>query len=327
VLIVGTGGTIHSFGAHSLDLYNYGGTGQKLEIEDLVERFAEVHQFADVIPLTQRKGGSPSITPSDWLDLVRFIHRSVEELAPVTGIVVTHGTASLEETAYFLNLTLKVDVPVILTASQRPPSALSSDAGLNFVNAVRAAVSPDARGLGVVVLLNDEIQAAREVTKGSTYRLETFQSRDLGMLGYADADAVVIYRRPARRHAPDTEFEVEGLTALPRVGVAYCHVGADGIPIDAMVDAGVRGVVMAGFAPGGFTPDQERAVKRARERGVLVVLSCRAGSGRVLDSNHMRELDVVAADNLNPQKAAILASLALTVSSEPDDFRRMCREY
>jgi L-asparaginase len=327
VAIIGTGGTIQSVGAHSLDLHNYGRSGPMMEIEHLIESVPEVSQIADVTTATLRAGPSPAITSRDWLKLNDLVHQIAEEQAPVDGIVITHGTASLEETAFFLNLTLKVEVPVVFAASQRPFSALSTDAGLNLVNAVRTAASPEARGLGVLVMLNDEIQPARDVTKGSTLRLETFQSRDLGMLGYADPDGIVIYRRPARRHAPDTEFDVRGLDSLPRVDVAYSYIDADGAAIDAFVAAGARGIVVAGFAPGGVTPDQDRALADAREQGILVVQSCRAGSGRVLDTERLKEKDIVAADNHNPQKARILAMLALTRSGDPKEFQRIAREY
>lgn len=298
-----------------------------MEIEQLIESVPEVSRVADVVTSTLRAGPSPAITSRDWLKLNELVHQTAEEQAPLEGIVITHGTASLEETAFFLNLTVKVDVPVVFAASQRPFSALSTDAGMNLVNAVRTAASREARGMGVLVMLNDEIQPARDVTKGSTLRLETFQSRDLGMLGYADPDDIVFYRRPTRRHAPDTEFDVRGLTELPRVDIVYSYIDADGTAIDALVGAGAKGIVMAGFAPGGVTPDQDRALAEAREQGVLVVQSCRAGSGRVLDTERLKEKDIVAADNLNPQKARILAMLALTVSSDPEAFKRLAREY
>ncbi len=202
VAVIGTGGTISGVGRHSLDLYEYMDFGRRQEADELVARFAEVSAAADVIPVRFRAISSAAVSTSDWLALNEAVHEVVTREG-VDGVVITHGTATLEETAYFLNLTLKVGRPVVLVGSQRPSNALSSDAGMNLLNAVRVAVAPEAVGLGVLVLLNDEIQAAREVSKTSTYRLETFQSRDLGMLGYADPDGrVVIYRCPARRRAP-----------------------------------------------------------------------------------------------------------------------------
>src|SRR5215510_1619874 len=200
-----------------------------------------------------------------------MVHRAVAS-ERADGVVLTHGTATLEETAYFLNLVLKTDVPVVVVGSQRPANMISSDAAMNLLGAVRTAGSRDARGLGVLVLLNDEIQAAREVTKASTARLETFRSPDLGMLGYADADGcVAIYRRPARRHTPDTEFDVRGRRDLPRVDIAYSYAGADGAAIEAFVAAGARGIVTASLAPGANTTAELEALRAARARGVLIV--------------------------------------------------------
>src|SRR3989449_9527986 len=182
---------------------------------------------------------SAAIGPSDWLALDAAVHEAVSREAPLDGVVITHGTATLEETAYFLNLTLKVDPTVVLVGSQRPATGLSSDAGLNLLNAVRVASAREARGLGVLVLLNDEVQAARDVTKSSTLRLETFRSPDLGMLGYADPDGrVAIYRRPSRRPAPGTEFDGRGGAGRPRGDSAASYAGADRAAIRAFVAAG-----------------------------------------------------------------------------------------
>jgi L-asparaginase len=180
----------------------------------------------------------------------------------------------------------------------------------------------------VLVVLNDEIQSAREVTKTSTLRLETFRSADVGMLGYADPDGrVAIYRRPARRHAPATEFDVSGRRELPRVDIAYSYAGGDGAAIQAFVAAGARGIVSASLAPGMNTSGENEALLEARRRGVLVVLSSRAGSGRVLPRAVLRDRGFVVADNLLPQKARILAMLALTRTDDPAEVQRMFDEY
>jgi L-asparaginase len=180
----------------------------------------------------------------------------------------------------------------------------------------------------VLVLLNDEIQSARDATKSSTLRLEAFRSHDLGMLGYADPDGrVAIYRRPARRHAPDTEFDVRGRTELPRVDIAVSYAGADGAAIRAFVAAGARAIVSAALPPGVVTPAETEALLEARRRGVLVVMSSRAGSGRVLPRTSLLGQGLVVADNLTPQKARVLAMLALTRTNDPADVQRMFDEY
>jgi L-asparaginase len=180
----------------------------------------------------------------------------------------------------------------------------------------------------VLVLLNDEIQAAREVTKTSTLRLETFRSPDVGMLGYADPDGrVAIYRRPARRHAPTTEFDVHGRRDLPRVDIAASYAGADGAAIRAFAAAGARAIVSASLAPGVTTPAESEALLEAHRQGILVVVSSRAGSGRVLPRTVLREQGFVVADNLNPQKARVLAMLALTRTDDARGVQRMFDEY
>src|SRR6185295_744709 len=172
VALIGTGGTISSIGRDSLDVWEYMDTARKAEPDELLQRFPEVAAAAEIVPVKYRAVGSTAIGPADWLALVSTVHDALAREAPLNGVVITHGTATLEETAYFLNLTLRVDTTVVVVGSQRPASGLSSDAGLNLLNAVRVAGAPEARGLGVLVLLNDEIQAAREVSKTSTLRLE-----------------------------------------------------------------------------------------------------------------------------------------------------------
>jgi len=328
VALIGTGGTISSIGRDSLDLWEYMDSSRKAEPDELLVRFPEVAAAGEIVPVRFRAVGSTAIGPDEWLALDAAVHDAVARETPLDGLVITHGTATLEETAYFLNLTLKVDATVVVVGAQRPATGLSSDAALNLVNAVRVAAAPEARGLGVLVLLNDEVQAARDVTKSSTLRLETFRSPDLGMLGYADPDGrVAIYRRPTRRHAPGTEFDVRGRAGLPRVDIAASYAGADGAAIQAFVAAGARAIVSAALPPGVTTPSETDALLEARRRGVLIVLSSRAGSGRVLPRTLLRERGFVVADNLNPQKARVLAMLALTRTDDVAEVQRMFDEY
>jgi L-asparaginase len=327
VAVIGTGGTISSLGRDSMDVLDYPDFGAKLSVEQVIGRYPEVARVADILPVPFRSVGSTAIGPPEWLQIAAIVHRHAAERPDIAGFVITHGTATLEETAYFLHLTLKTDKPVALVGAQRPASALSSDAGMNLVGAIRVASAQSARGLGVLVVLNDEIQSAREVTKTSTYRLQTFRSPDFGALGHVDGDGVHIYRRPARRHAPDTELDLAGLESLPRVDIAYSYAGSDGTVVDALVAAGARGIVSAGLAPGIPTPAERAALERARDAGVVIVQASRAGSGRVAPRRYLEEAGMVAADNLNPQKARILLMLALTRSSEVGAIRRMFDTY
>ena len=322
VAVIGTGGTMSSVGRHPLDLIEYPDTGIKLQVDELIERFPIVHEVADVVPIRFQAVGSTQIGPKDWLDLLKIIHDAAAQDPAIDGFVVTHGTATTEETAWFLGLAAKVEQPIVVVGAQRPSSGLGTDAGINLVNAIRTAGSPAARGMGALVVLNDEIQSAREVTKTSTLRQQTFRSPDFGILGHADADAVAFYRKPLRRHMPDTEFDVAGLDALPRVDIAYAYAGVDGVAVDAYVAAGAKGIVTAGFEPG-----ETDALGRAVAAGVVVVQSTRAGSGRVTQRANLSSHGFVAADNLNPQKARILLMLALTVTQDRKEIERIFATY
>jgi L-asparaginase len=316
IAVIGTGGTISSLGASSLDVLDYPDFGQKLSCEALLDRFPESRLVAEPIPLTFRQVGSTEIGPEEWVELRETIHRIARNDPPVAGFVIPHGTATLEETAFFLNLTLAVAQPVVLVGAQRPASALGSDAGMNLVNALRVAGSPEARGKGVLAVLNDEIHTARDVVKTSTYRLQTFRSFDFGALGHVDGDGVHFYRRPLRKHMPDTQFAASDLRALPRVDIVYSYAGADGALVDAAAAAGARGIVSAGFAPGSPTPRQRTAFERAAKSGVVIVQCSRAASGRVAPRRRLRESRIVAGEDLSPQKARILLMLALSTTSE-----------
>lgn len=328
VAVIGVGGTISALSASgSLDLVDYDANPILLEADEMVAKFSEVRQVAEVIPIRFKSVPSTMVAFPEWKALVKAADKAVSDHPDLAGIVVLHGTATLEETAYALNLTMKVRVPIVVVGSQRPASALSSDAGRNFVNAVRTAASPGARDLGVLVCLNDEIHAAREATKTSTARLQTFRSPDFGVLGHADGDDVVFYRKPLRCAAPETEFDIRELEVLPRVDIAYAYAGNDGTTVRAFLKAGARGIVAASFAPGVLTPLETIALKEAVAAGVIVVLSSRVGSGRVPLRRESREAGFLVADNLNPQKSRILLALALTKTGDPSEIRRMFTAY
>jgi L-asparaginase len=322
IAVIGTGGTISSLGASSLDVLDYPDFGQKLSCEALLERFPETRLVADPMSVTYRQVGSTDIGPKDWVEIRAMIHRIARDQPGVAGFVIPHGTATLEETAFFLNLALACEQPVVLVGAQRPASALGSDAGMNLVNALRVAGSSEARGKGVLVVLNDEIHAARDVVKTSTYRLQTFRSSDFGALGHADGDGVHFYRTPLGAHMPDTPFAKLELTTLPRVDIIYSYAGADGALVDAAVNSGARGLVSAGFAPGSPTPDQRAAFERAVKAGVVVV-QCSRATGRVAPRRRLRESGIVAGEDFSPQKARILLMLALNTTGDIAEIQRV----
>ncbi|MDP7393485.1 MAG: asparaginase, partial [Alphaproteobacteria bacterium] len=303
VAVIGTGGTISSVGKHSLDLVAYVENNKIYEVDELLNAFPETLEQGDVVPVRLRAMPSTAIGPAEWLEINTKIHDLVEEDPSLDGIVVTHGTATLEETAYFLNLASKVDIPIVLVGAQRPASGMGTDSGINLVNAIRTAGHPDSRGRGVLGVLNDEIHFSRDMTKTSTLRQQTFKSPDFGLLGHADWDKIAYYRMPERRRAPNTEFDVRGLTELPRVDISMTYAGTHGTAIDAYVAAGAKGIVVGAMAPGYVAPIEFEKLAAAAEKGVTIVHSTRAGSGRVADVASRRVPGTVLADNLPPQKA------------------------
>jgi L-asparaginase len=326
IAVIGTGGTISSLGASSLDVLDYPDFGQKLSCEALLDRFPETRLVAEPLPVTFRQVGSTDIGPKDWIEIRALIHRIARDQTEVVGFVIPHGTATLEETAFFLNLTLATAQPVVLVGAQRPASALGTDAGMNLVNALRVSGSPEAHGKGVLVVLNDEIHAARDVVKTSTYRLQTFRSADFGALGHADGDGVHFYRAPLGMHMPDTPFAGLELSSLPRVDIVYSYAGADGALVGAAVAAGAQGLVSAGFAPGSPTPDQRAAFERAAKSGIVIV-QCSRATGRVAPRRRLREGGIIAGEDFTPQKARILLMLALSMTSDIATIQQMYRTY
>ncbi len=327
IAVIGTGGTISSLGASSLDVLDYPDFGQKLTSEALLDRFPETRLVADPVPVTYRQVGSTDIGPRDWVELRALIHKIADDDPGIAGFVIPHGTATLEETGFFLNLTLRTTRPVVLVGAQRPASALGTDAGMNLVNALQVAGSEAARGKGVLAVLNGEIHAARDVVKTSTYRVQTFRSLDFGALGHVDGDGVHFYRAPLGRHMPDSEFAALDLAAFPRVDIVYSYAGADGALVDAAAAAGARGLVSAGFAPGSPTPEQRAAFERAAKSGIVVVQCSRAFSGRVAPRRRLRETGIVAGEDFSPQKARILLMLALSATSDVAAIQRIFQTY
>jgi L-asparaginase len=329
VWVLSTGGTISGKGASSTSLAEY--KSGALLGEELVAAVPEIKQVATIKVEQIANVSSTDITIANWLTLANRINAIFAGDPAVAGVVITHGTNTLEETAYFLNLTVKDDRPVVLVGAMRPASAISADGPLNLLNAVRTAAAGEARGKGVLVVLNDEINGARDVTKTNTYRVETFRGGELGLLGYVDADAVVFYRASLKRHTARSEFDVGGLTTLPVVDIVYSYVQPSTAMAQALVSAGAKGIVFAGTGAGLVSTAERDAMKPfaslpAETRPVLV-RSNRTGNGRVVRLAEYDALGMVPADNLNPQKARVLLMLALTRTTDVAEIRRMFTEY
>ncbi len=263
-----------------------------------------------------------------WLILAKRVNALLAQPG-VDGIVITHGTDTLEETAYFLDLVVKSKKPVVLVGAMRPSTAMSADGPLNLYNAVLLAASSDAVGKGVLVSLNDQIHAAREVTKTSTSALDSFKTSELGMIGYIQGSKAFFYRNALRKHTVDTEFDVSALTSLPMVEIVYGYANMNPIGLDAFVAAGAKGIIHAGTGNGSLASKVKPALTEARKKGTLIVRSSRVGQGIVARNGEANddELDFVVSDTLNPQKARILLMLALTKTSDSKQIQKMFYTY
>jgi L-asparaginase len=335
VRLVATGGTISNR------------SGGRMTADELVtstpglDRYVqpEAEQFANT--------SSSALSLAQWLSLARRINTLFAEDSGLAGIVVTSGTDTLEETAYFLDLTVRSDKPVVVVGSMRNPSTLGYEGAANLLEGFRVAASPEARGKGVLVVLNDEINAARDVTKTDALRLNTFQSRGYGLLGVVDSDRVVFYRDLIKRHTIRSEFDVSEVHDLPRVDVVMTYQGASGDIIKAIVDQGAKGIVIASAGAGATSGTQPEGIQYAVEKGVFVVTTTRTGSGRIAArprgtvprsaTSNDRDRGPgaarpgaerrIAGEDLAPVKARILLMLALTRTSDAADIQRMFTEY
>jgi L-asparaginase len=329
VYVLSTGGTIAGSGSSSTDLSNYK-PGAILG-EQLVKAVPQIAQIADVRVEQIVNVRSSDLTIENWLTLAKRIQAILAETPSVAGFVITSGTNTLEETSSFLHLTVRSDKPVVLVGAMRPATAISADGPLNLLNAVKTAIAQESRGKGGLIVLNDEINAARDTTKTNTLRVETFRAPELGILGYVDEDRVSYYRAPTRRHTANSEFDVTSLTSLPKVTILYSYIEPDATLIQAAIRSGAKGIVFAGTGNGTLSVFENNVVKEingmpAATRPVLV-RSSRVGNGRTTPTAEYDAMNVIASDTLTPQKARILLMLALTKTSDSKELRRIFAEY
>jgi L-asparaginase len=328
VRVIGTGGSIAGVGPDRMDFILYPEIGDHITIQQSLDRVPEIQDIAEVRSEDLVSVGSTAIGAAEWLALARRINQIFRDETDVAGVAITHGTATLEETSYFLHLTVKSTRPVVITGAMRPPTALSTDSDLNLLDAVRTAACPEAVGLGVLTVLNNEIQCGRDVTKASTFRVETFRPNELGFLGYADSDGkVVFYRAPLRRHTVDTPFMVDDMTTLPRIDIVYSYAGADGLLVDAVRNNRSDGLILAGFGGGTFPPAVIDAAVKLVEDGIPVVLATRSTAGRVVITPKKEEQGFIVSDNLLPQKARVLLMLGLTVTQDRHELQQLFYHY
>jgi L-asparaginase len=348
VRLVATGGTISNR------------VGARLTADDLVKSIPDVTRYA--VPEWEQftNTSSSALTLQQWLQLARRLNDLFRQDALLAGIVVTSGTDTLEELAYFLDLTVRDERPVVVVGSMRNPSTLGYEGAANLLEGFRVAAEPASRGKGVLVVLNDEINAAREVIKTDALRLNTFQSRPYGVLGVVDADRVVFYRDVVKRHTARSEFDVTAVSALPRVDVILVYQGAPGDLIKAAVDNGAKGIVIATAGAGATSGTQAEGMRYASDKGTVVVMTTRTGSGRIAARRPAAPAQgaagtaaaaqpkpppvqatpapgappggpqrsaFIAGEDLTPVKARILLMLALTRTQEAGEIQRMFMEY
>ncbi|PSB23599.1 asparaginase [Stenomitos frigidus] len=326
VVILATGGTIAGTGATSTTTVGY--QAAKLPVAALISAVPELKKIANVTGEQVLQIASENMTNAGLLKLADRVN-AVLAKPDVDGVVITHGTDTIEETAYFLNLVTKSQKPVVIVGSMRPATALSADGPLNLYNAVAIAGSPTAVGKGVLVSLNDQISAAREVTKINTTSLNTFQTPDLGYLGYVELGKPYFYRTPARKHTTATPFTVTTNTKLPQVDIIYGYGNNSPVLLNAAIADGAKGIVYAGVGDGSISMQLEPAAIAARQKGVIIARSSRTGSGRIVRNGEEKddEHDFIVTDNLNPQKARILLMLGLTITSDTKALQEMFYTY
>ncbi|MCA1856647.1 type II asparaginase [Massilia oculi] len=326
VSILATGGTIAGTGATSTTTVGY--TAATVGVQALIAAVPEIAKVAQVSGEQVFQIASENMGNEHWLVLAKRVNALLAQ-PDVDGIVITHGTDTLEETAYFLNLVVKSRKPVVLVGSMRPSTALSADGPINLYNAVNLAGSPSAVGKGVLVAMNDQIHAARDVTKSNTTTADTFRTTELGMIGYIQGGKPYFYREVMRKHTADTEFDVSKLDVLPQVDVAYAYANVGDVAVKALVASGAKGLVHAGVGNGSLPAKTKPALIAAREKGVVIVRAARVGQGIVARNGEANDdqLDFVVADTLSPQKARILLMLALTRTSSTKDIQRMFYTY
>jgi L-asparaginase len=325
VVIIATGGTIAGEAASSAQA---GYTSGQVGVDALIKAVPTLTKLARVSGEQISNVGSQDMSDAIWLKLAKRINQLAAS-PDVNGIVITHGTDTMEETAYFLNLVVKTKKPVVLTGSMRPSTALSADGPLNIYNAVGVAADPKAAGRGVLLSINDQIHSAHDLTKTHTTATDTFMSPYRGLIGATAYGVNQYYRTPFKKDTVDTPFKVDNVDSLPRVDILYIYEDMPGDPVDAAVKAGAKGIVTAGVGNGNMPKAVMDACSRAANAGVVVVRASRVPLGYVGRNVEVDDdkLNFVASEELNPPKARVLLRLALMQTSDPKEIQKMFNMY
>jgi L-asparaginase len=325
IKILATGGTIA--GAQA-DPGSYGYKAGTFQVGDLIKAVPNIDKLAVLSGEQVASIGSQDMNDEVWLKLAKRVNAVLGD-KNVDGVVITHGTDTMEETAFFLDLVVKSDKPVVLVGSMRPATAVSADGPGNLYNAVATATDPGAKGRGVLVVLNDEIHSARDVAKTDTTSVETFHSPNRGPSGLIHTGKIAWFEKSNKKHTTSSEFSVEGRDRLPRVDIIYAHANMSPDLIKAAVDAGAKGLVIAGVGDGNMTKEALDVLTAAAKKGIVVVRSTRLGSGLVLRNNEVDDdkLGMVASGEFNPAKSRVLLQLALTKTNDPAKVQQIFNEY
>jgi L-asparaginase len=325
VVVLATGGTIAGAAASDVQA---GYTSGQVGVEQLLAAVPQAKKLATIRGEQIANIGWQDMNDEIWLKLARRVNELVA-MPDVDGVVITHGTDTIEETAYFLNLVVKSKKPVVMTAAMRPSTALSADGPLNFYNAVAVAADKDSAGRGVLVVINDWIHDASSLTKTNTTAVQTFHPPLRGLIGTVAYGGAEFYRGPVSRNTADSEFSLDGVTALPRVDIVTAYENMDGAMIDAAVAAGAKGIVIAGVGNGNMTKAGLDALAAQAKKGIVCVRSTRVATGRVGRNVEVDDdkLGLVASDDLKPQKARVLLRLALLKPRSLAEMQRLFNEY
>lgn len=321
IVILATGGTIAGKGEQ-------GKTGGykpgEVDIATIIHSVPNIDTLADITAEQVLNTASDNITCADWLNLSKRISQLVQR-DDVDGIVLTHGTDTLEETAYFLHLTVNTTKPIVCVGSMRPSTATSADGPFNLFQAVALAASPLASGKGVLIAFADGIYSARDVQKISTFRTEGFSARDLGCLGYMRDQQPCFYQAPLRKHTHTSEFDISKIDQLPKVEIAYFYIDADPALLQMLLDS-CDGVVIAGAGNGGYSTKWKDNLNNSNIRNIPIVTSSRVSNG-IVTLHPTSPKQCIPSDTLNPQKARVLLQLALTKASSIDQIKEIFQQY
>ncbi len=324
IAILGTGGTIAGFIDSTIATTGY--TAGAIDIDVLIKAVPQIRDLADISWEQIANIDSSNMCNEIWLRLAKKIAKLFAE--GIDGVVITHGTDTMEETAYFLNLTIKSDKPVVLVGAMRPSTAISADGPKNLYNAVALVANKEAKNKGVMVAINDKILSARGVVKTHSLNVDAFSSPDFGDLGYIVDGKVFFYNNVTKAHTKNAPFDVSKLTSLPKVDILYSYSNdGSGVAAKALFEHGTKGIVVAGSGAGSIHKNQKDVLKELLKKRLKVVVSSRVVAGCVAVSDSDEKLGFISAEDLNPQKARVLLILALTKTSDPKKIQEYFLKY